>query len=64
MAYPLSKLPAGLRDFAKLLPAAALSETVRAVLAAQPFPTGEFVVLVVWAITMPLLAARFFRWEE
>jgi ABC-2 type transport system permease protein len=64
MAYPLDKLPAGLQDFAKLLPAAALSETVRAVLTSQPFPTGELVVLIVWAIAAPLLAARYFRWEE
>jgi ABC-2 type transport system permease protein len=64
MAYPLDKLPAALEDFAKLLPAAALSETVRAVLSAQPFPTGELVVLLVWAVVMPVLAARYFRWEE
>jgi ABC-2 type transport system permease protein len=64
MAYPLDKLPAGLQDFAKLLPAAALSETVRAVLSSQPFPGGELVVLLVWAVVMPLLAARYFRWEE
>ena len=25
---------------------------------------GELVVLVVWAIGAPLLAARYFRWEE
>jgi ABC-2 type transport system permease protein len=64
MAYPLSKLPTVLQDFAKLLPAAALSETVRAVLSAQAFPTGEFAVLLAWAIAMPLLAVRYFRWEE
>jgi len=64
MAYPLSKLPSLLQDIAKLLPAAALSETVRAVLNARAFPVGEFVVLLVWAIAAPLLAARFFRWEE
>ncbi len=64
MAYPLDKLPTALADFAKLLPAAALSETVRAVLNAQSFPTGEFVVLLVWAIAAPLLAARYFSWEE
>jgi ABC-2 type transport system permease protein len=64
MAYPLDKLPAGLQDFAKLLPAAALSETVRAVLSSQPFPGGELVVLLVWAVAMPLLATRYFRWEE
>src|SRR4051794_10507345 len=64
MAYPLDKLPTALQDFAKLLPAAALSETVRAVLSSQPFPAGEFVVLLVWAIAAPVLAARYFRWEE
>ena len=64
MAYPLDKLPSGLQEFAKLLPAAALSETVRAVLDAQAFPAEELVVLIVWAIAAPLLAARYFRWEE
>ena len=64
MAYPLDKLPSGLQDIAKLLPAAALSETVRAVLNARTVPAEELVVLVVWAIAAPLLAARFFRWEE
>jgi ABC-2 type transport system permease protein len=64
MAYPLDKLPTAIQDFAKLLPAAALSETVRAVLNARSFPTGELIVLLVWAIAAPLLAARYFRWEE
>ena len=64
MAYPLSKLPTALQDFAKALPAAALSETVRSVLSSQAFPRGELAVLVAWAIGAPLLAARYFRWEE
>ncbi len=64
MAYPLSKLPNAVQDFAKLLPAAALSETVRGALSTQPFPMGELVVLVAWAVVAPLLAVRYFRWEE
>jgi ABC-2 type transport system permease protein len=65
MAYPLSKLPAPLEAFARLLPAAALSECVRAVLATgHAFPTGSFVVLVAWAIAAPVAAVRYFRWEE
>jgi ABC-2 type transport system permease protein len=64
MAYPLDKLPVGIQDIAKLLPAAALSETVRGALTSQAFPWGELVVLVVWAIAMPALAAKYFRWEE
>jgi ABC-2 type transport system permease protein len=64
MAYPLSKLPDAMQAFAKLLPAAALSETVRAALSPQAFPVGELVVLIAWAIAAPLLAARYFRWEE
>jgi ABC-2 type transport system permease protein len=65
MAYPLYKLPDWLETFAKALPAAALSETLRGVLeAGRSFPTGELVVLVIWAIAAPLAAARWFRWEE
>jgi ABC-2 type transport system permease protein len=64
MAYPLAKLPIAMQDFAKALPAAALSETVRAVLSAHAFPAGELAVLIAWAIAAPLLAARYFRWEE
>jgi len=65
MAYPLSKLPDAVEAFAKLLPAAALSETVRAVLTpGKSFPIGELVVLLVWAVAAPLAAARWFRWEE
>jgi ABC-2 type transport system permease protein len=65
MAYPLHKLPDALETFAKALPAAALSETLRGVLdRGASFPVGELVVLVIWAIAAPLAAARWFRWEE
>lgn len=64
MAYPLEDLPAALEQVARLLPAAALSETVRATLSTAAFPTGELLVLLAWAIGAPLAAARWFRWEE
>jgi ABC-2 type transport system permease protein len=65
MAYPLSKLPDALETVAKALPAAALSETVRAVLTpGRAFPAGELAVLLIWAVAAPLAAARWFRWEE
>jgi ABC-2 type transport system permease protein len=65
MAYPLAKVPGPLEAFARLLPAAALSESVRAVLSSgHAFPIGSFVVLAVWTVAAPLAAIRFFRWEE
>jgi len=65
MAYPLSRLPTALRDVAEALPAAALAEAVRDVLSpAHAFPLGHVLVLLAWAIAMPIAAACFFRWEE
>jgi ABC-2 type transport system permease protein len=64
MAYPLHKLPDALQTFARALPAAALSETVRDALAGVSFPWGSVGVLLTWAIVAPLVAVRFFRWEE
>jgi len=64
MAYPLARLPGAVQAIAKALPAAALSDTVRSVLSSQAFPTGQLAVLVAWAVGAPLLAMRWFRWEE
>jgi ABC-2 type transport system permease protein len=65
MAYPLTKLPGALQAVAKVLPAAPLAETVRDVLdGSKSFPVGMFAVLVAWAVVAPILAARYFRWEE
>jgi ABC-2 type transport system permease protein len=64
MAYPLARLPDVLEAVARALPAAALSESVRDVLAGVAFPWGSVTVLVLWAVAAPLCAARWFRWEE
>lgn len=65
MAYPLDRLPEALESFARLLPAAALSECLRGVLGAgDHLSAGSLAVLLVWAIGAPVVAARRFRWEE
>jgi ABC-2 type transport system permease protein len=64
MAYPLARLPDALEAVAAALPAAALSESVRDVLAGRAFPWGSVTVLVLWAVVAPLAAARWFTWEE
>ena len=64
MAYPLHKLPDALQTVARSLPAAALSSSLRDVLRGAAFPWGPVGVLVAWAILAPMLAVRFFRWEE
>jgi ABC-2 type transport system permease protein len=64
MVFPLDELPGPLRTFAELLPAAALSEALGAALASPvSVPARPWLVLVVWAVAAPLLAARVFRWE-
>jgi ABC-2 type transport system permease protein len=65
MAYPLARLPDALEAFARLLPAAALSETLRGVLDAHVnFSVGELLVLIAWAVAAPLAAAHWFRWDD
>ena len=65
MAYPLDELPTVLEEIAKVLPAAALSESVRGALTpGVGVPGWSIVVLALWAIGAPLVAARYFRWEE
>lgn len=65
MAYPIDDLPVVLEEIAKVLPAAALSESVRGALTpGVGIPGWSVVVLVLWTVGAPLLAARSFRWEE
>jgi ABC-2 type transport system permease protein len=62
--FPLTKFPAGIRPVLKLLPAGALSDGLRSVLAhAGGFPAADLLVLCVWAAVAIGLAARTFRWE-
>jgi ABC-2 type transport system permease protein len=64
MVIPIAKLPAGLADVAKLLPAEALSAALHATLGTgSPVPALSWVVLAVWAVAAPLAAAVSFRWE-
>ncbi len=64
MVVPLSSLPAGLADLARLLPAAALSSGLHAALGTgTAVPAESWIVLAVWAVAAPVAAARTFRWE-
>ncbi|HET6795016.1 MAG TPA: ABC transporter permease, partial [Acidimicrobiales bacterium] len=64
MVVPLSKLPGGLRSVARALPAAALSDAFAAALGRGAVPSAhDWVVLAVWAVAVPVVAAVAFRWE-
>ncbi len=64
VVLPLSHLPGPLELVARLLPAAALSELVRAGLGAGAIDlAGPAAVLVGWGAAAVLLAVRTFRWE-
>jgi ABC-2 type transport system permease protein len=64
MVFPLAQLPAWLASAARLLPAAAFAQSLRAAL--QPgltMPLDSLGVLAAWAILVSIVAARTFRWE-
>jgi ABC-2 type transport system permease protein len=64
IVFPLSSLPGAVSAVAHALPAAALSDGLRSVLSGHAgFPVGDLLVLLAWAVTAGLLAARTFRWE-
>ncbi len=64
MVVPLTSLPGPLRAVAQALPAAALSDALRASIGiGTAVPTRAWIVLALWALATPLAAARTFRWE-
>ncbi len=63
MIVPLDRLPDALETAARLLPSAALSEVVGGTLGNATISTQAWVVLVVWALGAPTLAAARFRWH-
>lgn len=63
MVFPLDELPSAVREVARLLPSGALAELLRASLAGGDLSGRAWAVLAAWAVAMPILAARFFRWR-
>lgn len=64
VVLPMSHLPPALRPISAVLPATALSDTLRGALTSSASPsTFSVTVLVVWAILSIVLAVRAFRWE-
>ncbi len=63
MVFPLDTLPDALAGFATLLPPAALTSVLRSAFGGGTSSAGALVVLTVWGVGAPLIAALVFRWE-
>ena len=63
MIVPITKFPHGLRPVVRALPAGALSDACRGALGGGGVSGHAWIVLIVWAIIGPALAARLFRWQ-
>ena len=61
--FPLGTLPRAAELVALALPAAPLTDVLRAGLQAAPVPWSDLAILAAWAVGAPLIAARAFRWE-
>ncbi|HVB96911.1 MAG TPA: ABC transporter permease [Chloroflexota bacterium] len=64
IVLPLDHLPALLRPVASVLPATALSETLRAAFVpGATTSSSSLLALLAWAVVASVLAIRAFRWE-
>jgi len=64
VAFPLSDFSGGVRHVLELLPIAALTDGLRAVMSTSAtLPLHDVVTLCIWAVVTGVLAARLFRWE-
>jgi ABC-2 type transport system permease protein len=63
MLIPLTELPAGIAGVARGLPSGALADALHAALGGGHVPGRAWVVLAVWALVAPAVAAARFRWE-
>jgi ABC-2 type transport system permease protein len=64
MVIDFDQLPGAVAAVAKCLPSGALADVMRdALVGGAERPGTSWIVLAVWAVLSPLLAARTFRWE-
>ncbi len=63
LVFELDELPGWLQAVAKLLPSTALAELLRSGFAGDAGPGWAWVTMLAWAVGMPLMALRLFRWE-
>lgn len=64
MLIPLGKLPGWLAGVSKVLPAAALADALHHALGSgTAVSVHDWIVLILWALLAPTLAAALFRWE-
>lgn len=64
MVIPFNELPAPVAAVAKCLPSGALADVLRDALVGQAERPGtSWIILGIWAVLTPMIAAATFRWE-
>jgi ABC-2 type transport system permease protein len=63
VVVPIDDMPGALQVLARALPIGALSDITHATLGDGPGAGGAWIVLALWAVAAPALAAWRFRWE-
>lgn len=63
MVIPIDTFPEAMQPLVRALPSGALSDALHGAISGGGIPGHAWLVLVIWAVVAPVLAARFFRWE-